>query len=112
MSDKPVDRTSRDIETLRQEFEKFRAGLGDAADKLSDNAQAALSQITSYFDGNDLSSRMHSVGDQLTSFGARLKESGKDAVDELEYQVSNKPMAAIAIAFGVGLVAAAFMRRR
>lgn len=111
MCAKSVDHTSLDIETLRQEFEKFRAGLGDAADKLSDNAQAALSQITSYLDGSDLSSRMHSVEDQLHSLSSRLKESGKEAVENLEYQVSSKPLAAIAIAFGVGLVAAAFMRR-
>ena len=112
MCAKPVDRSSIDLDALRREFEKFRAGLGDVTDKLGDNAHAALNQINAYLEGSDLSSRMSSIEDQFSSISDRLKDSGRDAVERLEFEVCNKPLTSIAIAFGVGLLAAAFIRRR
>lgn len=112
MCAKPIDPSSINIDALRQEFEKFKAGLGDAADKLGDNAHAALDQINAYLDGNSMSSRMASVEDQLSTLGERLKDSGKDAVERLEFEVCNKPLTSIAVAFGVGLLASILVRRR
>ncbi|MGE4481117.1 hypothetical protein [Acidocella sp.] len=111
MCSKRIDPSSIDIDYLKQEFEKFRAGLGDAADKLGDNAHAALDQITDYLNGGNLSSRVASLEEELGELGAKLKGTGKDAVTKLETEVSARPLAAIAIAFGVGLLASSFVRR-
>lgn len=112
MCAKRIDPSSIDIDYLKQEFEKFRSGLGEAADKLGDNAQAALEQITAYLNGGNLSSRVASIEEELEILGARLRGTGKDAVARLETEVSEKPLASLAIAFGVGLLAAGFLRRR
>lgn len=112
MCAKPIDRSSIDLDALRHEFEKFRAGLGDVADKLGDSAHAALDQINAYLDGDSISSRMASVEDQLSSLSDRLKNSGKDAIERLEYEVCRKPLTSIAIATGVGLLVASLLRRR
>jgi ElaB/YqjD/DUF883 family membrane-anchored ribosome-binding protein len=111
MCAKRIDPSSIDIDQLKQEFEKFRAGLGETAGKLGDNASAALDQITDYLNGGSLSSRLASIEEELEILGARLKGTGKDAVVKLESEVSERPLASLAIAFGVGLLAAGFLRR-
>lgn len=111
MCAKPVDPSSIDLDMLRQEFEKLRSGLGDATDKLGDNAQAALNQISDYLKNDNMSSRLASIEEQLSSLGARLKDSSKEAVNKLETEVIDKPFVALGLAFGVGLLAAAFIRR-
>lgn len=112
MCAKPTDSSSIDLEMLRKEFEKLRAGLGDATDKLGDNAHAALDQISDYLSNDSLSARLASVEEQLNGLGARLKDSSKEAVARLETEVVDKPFVALAIAFGVGILAAGFIRRR
>lgn len=112
MCAKRIDPSSIDIDNLKREFERFRAGLGETADKLGDNAHAALEQITDYLNGGSLSSRVASIEEELEILGSRLKGTGKDAVAKLETEVSERPLASLAIAFGVGLLAASFLRRR
>jgi ElaB/YqjD/DUF883 family membrane-anchored ribosome-binding protein len=111
MSPKRIDPSSIDIEYLKSEFEKFRSGLGETTEKMGDNAQAALEQITAYLNGGDLSSRVASLEEELEVLGARLKDGSKDAVAKLETQVSARPLASLAIAFGVGMLAAGLLRR-
>lgn len=111
MCAKPTDSSPIDLDMLRQEFDKLRSGLGDMTDKLGDNAQAALSQISDYLNNDNMSSRLASVEAQLSDLGARLKDTGKEAVTRLETEVMDKPFVALALAFGVGVLAAAFIRR-
>lgn len=111
MCAKRIDPSSIDIDNLKREFERFRAGLGETADKLGDNAHAALEQITDYLNGGSLSSRVASIEEELEILGSRLKGTGKDAVVKLETEVTERPLASLAIAFGVGLLAASFLRR-
>lgn len=111
MCAKSIDPSSIDIDMLRHEFEKLRSSLGDVTDKLGDNAQAAMSQISDYLNNDNMSSRLASVEDQLSNLGARLKDSGKEAVNKLETEVVDKPFIALAVAFGVGLLTAALIRR-
>lgn len=111
MRAKPTDSSSIDLNRLRQEFEKLRAGLGDASEKLGDNAHAALNQIADYLKEDSLSSRLSSVEDQLNGLGERLKDTGKDAMVRLETEVMDRPFISLAVAFGVGLLAASLVRR-
>lgn len=111
MSANPDSTSNIDLDTLRKEFEKLRAGLGDMTDKLGDNTRATLDQISDYLGNNNISARLSSVEDQLCNFGARLKDSSKDAVDRLESEVVDKPFVALALAFGIGLLASSLIRR-
>ena len=111
MSPKRIDPASIDIDYLKSEFEKFRAGLGDTAAKMGGNANAVLEQITEYLNGGNLSSRVASVEEELEILGARLKGTGKDAVAKLETEISARPLTSLAIAFGLGMLAANLLRR-
>lgn len=111
MSTNPDGTSNIDLDTLRKEFEKLRTGLGDMTDKLGDNARATLDQISDYLGNNNMSARLSSVEEQLCNLGARLKDSGKDAVERLETEVVDKPFIALAVAFGVGLLASSLIRR-
>lgn len=111
MCAKPTDSSSIDLDMLRQEFEKLRAGLGDTAEKLGDNAHDALNQISDYLKSNSPSDRLASVGEHLNDLGARLKDTSKDAALRLETEIMDKPFISLALAFGVGLLAASLIRR-
>lgn len=112
MSTKSTESSVIDLDMLRREFEKLRAGLGNATDKLGDSAHDALNQITDYLNNDSLSARLASIEEQLTGLGTRLKDSSKDAVVRLENEVADKPFIALAIAFGTGMLLASFIRRR
>ena len=111
MCAKPTDSPSIDLDMLRKEFEKLRNGLGDASEKLGDSAHAALDQISDYLKTDSLSARLSSVEEQLSGLGSRLKDTSKEAVARLETEVVDKPFVALAVAFGIGLVAASLVRR-
>ena len=111
MSQKRNDPSSIDLDYLKTEFEKFRAGLGDTAIKMGGSANAALEQITEYLNGGNLSSRVASIEEELEILAARLKGTGKDAVAKLETEVSSRPLASLAVAFGLGVLAASLVRR-
>lgn len=111
MCAKPTDSSNIDIDTLRQQFEKLRNGLGDVTDKLGDSTHAALDQISDYLKGDKMSSHLDNVESHLDNLGARLKDSSKEAMARVEDQVSDKPFIALAIAFGVGLLASSLIRR-
>jgi ElaB/YqjD/DUF883 family membrane-anchored ribosome-binding protein len=97
MKTKRIDPEAIDISYLKQEFNRFRDELSGAKEKLGSNAADALDQISAYLNGSGLSSRI-----------AALEE---DAVARLEKEVTHRPIASIAIAFGVGLLASQFFRR-
>lgn len=111
MSSKRSDPSSIDLDYLKSEFEKFRAGLGDNASKIGGNANAVLEQITEYLNAGNLSSRVASLEEELEILASRLKGSGKDAVAKLETEVSARPLTSMAVAFGLGVLAASLMRR-
>jgi ElaB/YqjD/DUF883 family membrane-anchored ribosome-binding protein len=58
-----------------------------------------------------VSSKLSALESEIESLTTRLRDSSKVAVNKLETQVGNRPLASIAIAFGVGLLAAQLVRR-
>ncbi|WP_298225205.1 hypothetical protein [Acidocella sp.] len=111
MSPKRADPSSIDIDHLKNEFDKFRAELGETAGTISDNANAALERIAEYLNSGNLSSRVASLEEELEILGARLKDTGKDAMAKIEAEVGARPITALAVAFGVGMLAASLLRR-
>ena len=100
-----------DIEYLKQEFEHIRAEMAGARERLSENAQAALDRVTAYLNNAGLSSRIGSVEEDLEELAGKFKDSGKDALCRLEHQVTARPITSVAVAFGIGLLAARLLRR-
>lgn len=111
MSAKRIDPSSIDVDYLKREFEKLRTDLGSAAGKLGGEASSVLDQITDYLNRENLSSRVSSLETEISALGTKLKGTGKDAVAKLESEVSTRPLAAVAVAFGIGLLASALIRR-
>ncbi len=101
-----------DINFLKQEFNKFRAELSGMKEKLSGNAAETLDQISAYLNGDALASRLSALESKLEHLGGKLKDTGKTAVSQLEHEVTERPVTSVALAFGIGLLAAQFFRRR
>jgi ElaB/YqjD/DUF883 family membrane-anchored ribosome-binding protein len=106
-----VDPGKVDLEYLKGEFNRFRDDILGMKDKVSGNAAEALDQMNAYLNGSNISSRLATLEAEFENLAGRAKDSGKIAVKRLESQVSERPLASVALAFGVGLLAAQFFRR-
>jgi ElaB/YqjD/DUF883 family membrane-anchored ribosome-binding protein len=106
-----VDPNDIDLEFLRNEFQRFRADIAGVKDRLSANATDALDQISGYLNGGALSSRLAAAEAELEALAGKVKGFGKEGVSKLESNVADRPITSMAIAFGVGLLAAQFLRR-
>ncbi len=100
-----------DLDFLRQEFNRFKNELSGMKDRMGGNAEQVLGQMSSYLNTGTVTSRLATLEAELESLGAALKGSSKQAVGRLEEQVANRPIASIAIAFGMGMLASQFFRR-
>ncbi|MBB5372920.1 DUF883 family protein [Acidocella aromatica] len=101
----PQDKPNHiDIEYLKQQFEHLRAEMAGARERLSDNAHAALDRISAYLESSGMSPRVEELEETL-------KGKGKEAMTKLEEQVTHRPIASVAVAFGIGLLAARLLRR-
>jgi ElaB/YqjD/DUF883 family membrane-anchored ribosome-binding protein len=108
-----VDPKDIDLEFLRSEFQRFRSDLNGVKDKLGSNASDALDQISSYLNGSGsaLTSRISTLEAELQELAGKVKGYSKEGVNKLESNVSERPITSVAIAFGVGLLAAQLFRR-
>lgn len=106
-----LDPKDIDLEYLRNEFQRFRADIAGVKDKLSANASDALDHISNYLNGGAMSSRISNLETELEALAGKVKDYGKEGVTRLESNVVQRPIASVAIAFGVGLLAAQFFRR-
>jgi len=106
-----IDPKDIDLDYLRNEFQRFRSDIAGVKDKLSSNASDALDQIGSYLNGGALTSRISSLEAELQDLAGKVKGYSKEGVSKLESNVSNRPITSVAIAFGVGLLAAQLFRR-
>ncbi len=106
-----IDPRSVDIDFLRDEFNRFRSELNGVKSKLGANATDALDQMSDYLNSKGVSSKLSALESEIETLTSRLRDSSKVAVNKLETQVGNRPLASIAIAFGVGLIASQLIRR-
>jgi ElaB/YqjD/DUF883 family membrane-anchored ribosome-binding protein len=102
---------SFDLEFLRREFARFRDELASVKSTLGEEAHEALERIGAHLDGADIKARVATLEDRLGELSATLKGKGKDAAEKLEHKVTEKPLTAVAVAFGAGLVLASLLRR-
>ncbi len=122
MNAKRIDPNDVDVDFLKQQFSQFRDNMLAMKDKVGGNAAGVLDQMGSYLDTGALSSRLSSLEAEIESIASRLRDSGKDAMavgltkgreamTRVESEVTERPLASIAIAFGAGLLVSQFLRR-
>lgn len=111
-AEETANSTARETEALKRDFSRLRSSLDLVKDKLGTNAHDILDRVADFIDSTHLGARLDDVEDEITRLGGKLKNSGKDAAARVETQVHAKPLASIAIAFGIGLLAASLLRRR
>ena len=122
MKTKTIDPDAVDVDYLKQQFNQFRDNMLSMKGKVGANAAEVLDQMSSYLDGNAMSSRLSSLEAELETLASKLKgqgkdvmamgvAKGKDAMSRVESEVTERPIASIAIAFGMGLLVSQFLRR-
>jgi ElaB/YqjD/DUF883 family membrane-anchored ribosome-binding protein len=111
-ADETTKTAARETEALKRDFGRLRSSLDSVKDKLGTNAHDILDRVADFIDSTHLGARIDDVEDELSRLGTKLKDSGRDAAARVESEVTAKPLASIAIAFGIGLLAASLLRRR
>jgi ElaB/YqjD/DUF883 family membrane-anchored ribosome-binding protein len=103
---KPID-----LDYLRHEFNRFREELSAVKNKLSGQASETVGQFNDYLHSDDAAARLKALEKQLEELGGKLKGSSQQAAARMESKVVERPLASVAIAFGVGLLVSQFFRR-
>ena len=122
MKTKRIDPNDVDVDFLKQQFNQFRDNMLSMKDKVGSNAADVLDQMGNYLDTGALSSRLSALEAEIESIAGRLRSSGKnvmavgvtkgkEAMTRVESEVTERPLASIAIAFGAGLLVSQFLRR-
>jgi ElaB/YqjD/DUF883 family membrane-anchored ribosome-binding protein len=83
------------------------AGPRAAVDRAGDSIAAALSDIADRF-----RSRARAVGSDASQFGDDALKLGNDALRSLTKEVEHRPLVTLAVAFGLGVIAAGLLARR
>jgi ElaB/YqjD/DUF883 family membrane-anchored ribosome-binding protein len=101
----------RRIQALQRGLEKFgtraSSNARNSADGLGDAVAAALSSWADRFRQG-----ASSVSDQSASFGKDAARYGSAALDRISSETEQRPLFAIAVALGVGLLIGMAMHRR
>lgn len=97
------DRFQGDFETLKTKLVRL---AGDTMKEFNDSPEK-LAELKHAID-----LRLSSIEDEMSDFSKQLRVKGGKAVDRVESKVQEQPLAALAIAAGVGFVAAHLLRRR
>jgi ElaB/YqjD/DUF883 family membrane-anchored ribosome-binding protein len=112
MSSRRFDPNSVDVEFLKQEFNRFRDEVLGMKEKFGGNASEVLDQVSAYLNSHNVTSRLSALESELEALGGKLKDRGKDAVVKLEKEVGDRPITSLAIAFGIGVLASSYFRRK
>jgi ElaB/YqjD/DUF883 family membrane-anchored ribosome-binding protein len=98
----------RRIQALQRGLEKLGTrGSSNVADGLGDAIAAALSSWADRFRQG-----ASSVSDQSASFGKDAARYGTAALDRISSETEQRPLFAVAVALGVGLLIGMAMHRR
>ena len=112
MTASPMDTDATDINFLKHEFNRFRAEMAGMKARLAADPAAAVEHFSAYLHSEDVAARLAALEQRLESFSGKAKDAGRDAVSRVEKEVVERPLTSVAIAFGVGLLAANLLRHR
>jgi ElaB/YqjD/DUF883 family membrane-anchored ribosome-binding protein len=106
------DSSTIDVDQLKGEFNRFRDEVLGMKEKFNGNAAEVLDQVSAYLNTAGVTSRLSALEAEFEVLGGRLKDRGREAVSRVETEVGAKPIASLAIAFGLGLLASSLLRRK
>ncbi len=106
-----IDRMVHDLERRLTQLNRLVSRTSReaprAADRMSDMVASALNDIADRFGG-----RARAVGHGASEFSDDALKVGNEAVRKLSHEVGQRPLVMLAVAFGVGALAAGLFARR
>lgn len=105
-----------DFKSLSKEFDRFQEEVGSLKTKLTRMASETIEDIQNNPGKlvdlrSSIEQKISLLEDDVNKFGAYLKEQSADAMGTMSRQISERPVTTIAVAFGLGFVAAQLVRR-
>jgi ElaB/YqjD/DUF883 family membrane-anchored ribosome-binding protein len=91
---------------IRAEFEKLREELAGIRKLLSSEAAEHFSGVKEAAE-----TRFASLQAEVERLAGEMKGQSKEVLHEIDRKVQERPLTSIAVAFGVGLLAAQILRR-
>jgi ElaB/YqjD/DUF883 family membrane-anchored ribosome-binding protein len=106
MIDMGMNETGTEPGALRAEFEKLREELAGIRGLLASEATEHLSGAKAAAEG-----RLAALQAEVEKLAAEVKGHGSEVLHEIDRKVQERPLTSLAVAFGVGLLAAQLLRR-
>ena len=100
------EKLKRDAEILKSNIDALQKELADSLSDKKDMTEDKVSQLSERVK-KAVNAFKEEAGEKL----GEIKKKGKEAVDSSRDIISNKPLTAVAIAFGAGLLTALLLCR-
>jgi ElaB/YqjD/DUF883 family membrane-anchored ribosome-binding protein len=105
------EKLKKDVENLKSNVDAFQKDLTDSLADKKEMTEDKVSQLSEKVT-NAINAFKDDAGKKLGEINKIVKKKGKEAIDSSRDVISNKPMTAVAIAFGAGLLTALLLCRR
>jgi ElaB/YqjD/DUF883 family membrane-anchored ribosome-binding protein len=96
---------SADVETLKSDIEQLKADLSSLKDHGREFGSAKASEARGL-----LEEKVHQLQHEIDRVTSEIKRQSDEARAKLERNVHERPLTSLAIAFGVGFIAAKLLR--
>jgi len=100
------EKIKKDIEALKSNVDTLQKELADSLSDKNDMTEDKVSKLSEKVK-NAVNAFKDEAGEKL----GEIKKKGKEAVDSSRDIISSKPLTAVAIAFGAGLLTALLLCR-
>lgn len=104
------ERLKKDVESLKKNIDAFQKDLADSLSDKEEMTEDKVSQLSEKV-ANAVNAFKEEAGEKLGEINKIVKKKGKEALDSSRDIISNKPLTAVAIAFGAGLLTALLLCR-
>ncbi|SNB75810.1 Membrane-anchored ribosome-binding protein, inhibits growth in stationary phase, ElaB/YqjD/DUF883 family [Arboricoccus pini] len=94
-----------DADTLKADIEQLKADLASLKDHGKEFGAAKAGEARGL-----LEEKVHQLQKEIDRVTAEIKKQGEEARAKLERNVHERPLTSLAIAFGVGFIAAKLLR--
>jgi ElaB/YqjD/DUF883 family membrane-anchored ribosome-binding protein len=102
-----LDRLLSDLEQRLSRLSRSVPSAANGMDRVGDSFAAALSDLADRF-----RNRARTVGADASHAGEDMLELGNQALRKLTHEVEQRPLVTLAIAAGLGMLAAGLLARR
>jgi len=106
MVDMGLNEAAAEPGALKAEFAKLREELANIREMLTTTGADILAGPKAA-----AQSRLASLQDEVEKLAAEMKGQGNEVLQRIDQKVQERPLTSLAVAFGVGLLAAQLFRR-